>query len=124
MSAEIQAMTGLIVKKGQTRLDVAKQIENFDMAGTRVAQFQQTIGTTYEAIAWPADMANQGFAHFRNIDPTNYIELGLVVSATFYPFAKLVGGAIGQPAQFPVGGTLYAKANTASCELSVAGCER
>ena len=60
----------------------------------------------------------EGCVQFENTDQTNYAELGLVVSATFYPFAILrpgVNGQPGPPAQFDwsPSAALYWRANTA-----------
>lgn len=80
----------------------------------------QTIGTTHEAVAF-GDIA-PGLVFAQNLDATNYVELGVVVSATFYPLVKLSAGA-----KFPTlfqlasGVTLYAKANTASCNIHIEG---
>jgi hypothetical protein len=76
----------------------------------------QSIGTTHEALTVSTDVATNGWGYFTNLDATNYVELGLVVAATFYPFAKLKPG---ESAEFRVAGgaALYAKANTAACDL-------
>ena len=45
-----------------------------------------------------ADVTNGGIYFFRNLDDTNYVEIGIQVSSTFYPFMKLLAGeyAIGR----------------------------
>lgn len=77
----------------------------------------QNIGTTYEAIVEDASIGTPGMAIFRNLDPTNYVEIGLEVAATFYPFLKLKPGD--PPAIFRISGTLYARANTAAVDLDI-----
>jgi hypothetical protein len=68
----------------------------------------------HEAIAM-GDVATAGWAWFENLDDTNYVELGVVVSATFYPFAKLKAGE-GFPLRLGTN-TPYAKADTAAVKL-------
>ena len=35
-----------------------------------------------------------GYAFFRNIDATNYVEIGVQISTVFYAFAKLKAGEV------------------------------
>ena len=80
----------------------------------------QSIGTTYEAIAF-GDIA-PGLVAAYNLDATNYVELGIVQAATFYPLIKLFpGGDYPTIFHLAAGVTLYAKANTASCNISIQG---
>ena len=74
------------------------------------------IGTTYEAIS-TTDITNKGFAFFKNLDATNFVEIGLDVSSTFYPFIKLLPG---QSAIVPLSPavSLYGRANTAAVKLT------
>ncbi len=61
------------------------------------------------------DVSTLGVALFRNLDATNYVEVGIDVAAAFYPFVKLLPGEA-WPMRM---GTLapYAKANTAAVRL-------
>lgn len=121
MVDEISVYHGLKVLKSGLRLDVLPATDKFDMAGTHKYSNVQDVGTAYEALAFGADLGTQGWAHFTNLDVTNYVELGLEVSGAFYPFAKLLAG---ESAMFPIGGALFAKANTASVKLGVEAIER
>ena len=38
------------------------------------------------------DIATPGFAVFSNLDSTNFVEIGIVVTGTFHPFLKLKPG--------------------------------
>jgi hypothetical protein len=88
------------------------------VAGTHKQLTVQDIGfAAHEAIALAGDLGTPGMAMFTNLDETNFVELGLEVAATFYPFAKLLPGETAGP--FRIGGTLFAKADTAACELDV-----
>jgi hypothetical protein len=56
-----------------------------------------------------------GWGFFRNTDTTNFITLGLTVSATYYPMVQIPAGGV---ALFPIGTTaIYAKADTAAVTL-------
>jgi len=69
---------------------------------------------THEAIVLQ-DVSSCGWARFENLDATNYVELGVVVAATFYPFIKL------KATEFCIirlgSNAPYAKANTAAVQL-------
>lgn len=71
----------------------------------------QSIGTTEEAVT-VGDLTAAGFIYIRNLDATNYVEIGVKPGLTFYPVAQLEVGD--PPAIFKVasGVTLYARANT------------
>ncbi len=78
----------------------------------------QNIGTTAEALVI-GDCAVLGYLFVKNMDPTNYVQLGLDSAVSTQIFAKL------RPNEFcliPVNGnTVYAKANVAAADLLV-GC--
>ncbi len=75
----------------------------------------QTIGTSAEALG-VADLVTVGYARFRNMDATNYVQIGPYVSGTFHPAIKLKPG---DPATLRLDPTnpWYAKANTAAVKL-------
>ena len=52
----------------------------------------QNIGTTHEQLIGLADLAAEGYAIAKNLDTSNYVEIGVDVSATFYPLLKLKPG--------------------------------
>ena len=75
----------------------------------------QLVGTTHETLS--ADgVTNQGMAILKNLDSTNFVEVGLEVSATFYPVLKLLPGEVAQVRLSP-SSALYAKADTADVRL-------
>jgi hypothetical protein len=87
-----------------------------DMAGTHYSQNAQTIGfAAHEALEISTDVATAGVSYLKNLDATNYVEIGVVVSATFYPVIRLLPGE-SYPVRFSVL-TLYAKAHTAAVVL-------
>ena len=75
----------------------------------------QNIGTSYEAVN-VADLTNKGFALFTNLDATNFVEVGVEVSAAFYPFLKLLPGESSVVRLSP-SVSLFAKADTAAVNL-------
>lgn len=61
------------------------------------------------------DVATRGFALFRNIETANYVDVGVEVGGTFYPFARLQPG---ECAVLRLGTAApYAQANTAAVRL-------
>lgn len=73
----------------------------------------QAIGTSMEAITL-GDVTTPGFSWFRNLDATNYVEIGINV-AGFQPVLKLKPGE-GQVFRFATAAP-QARANTASVDL-------
>jgi hypothetical protein len=63
---------------------------NVDMSGSTAIGGAQAIGTTAEAITM-TDVASPGYAYFRNLGPTNFVEIG-TGTTTFVAFAKLKAG--------------------------------
>ena len=74
-----------------------------------------SIGTTHEAVA-TTDITNKGWAFFKNLDTTNFVDIGVDVSATFYPLLRLEPGESVVVRLSPAV-SLYAKADTAACRL-------
>ncbi len=78
----------------------------------------QTIGTSEEAVTL-VDVSTPGLAILKNLDETNFIEIGVKPAATFYPFLKLAAGE-SNIVYFAAGVVPYAKADTASANLQAA----
>lgn len=76
----------------------------------------QNIGTTHEQIGGLADMTNEGIAVIRNLDDTNFVEVGVDVAAAFYPLVKVLPGEAYVMRLAP-GVAVYAKADTAAVNL-------
>jgi hypothetical protein len=115
MASEITITNRLQVTKGNLSLDRFTTI-NADMAGTHASFIVQNIGTSYEALEIGSNVASSGYAYVRNNDATNYVEIGRVVSSTFYPAIKLKAG---ETALFRIGGALFGQANTAACDVEI-----
>ena len=57
-----------------------------------------------------------GIASFSNLDTANYLEIGIQVTGTFYPFIKLKAGQQSGPL-FLGTSAIYGRANTADVKL-------
>jgi len=58
----------------------------------------------------PDALGTPGYVYVRNMDTTNYVEVGITASYTI----KLLAGDF---ALFPAAAAIYAKANTAACNV-------
>lgn len=93
-----------------TTVDIAQATADYD-AG--VVEIPTTAGGTNI----PLGVTTPREAWFRNLDETNYIEIGVQVAATFYAFMRIepLGWS---PVTLGVGASaLYARANTAAVDL-------
>lgn len=87
-----------------------------DQANELVEAGVQTVGFATHELLDLGDVADAGICVFRNIDPTNFVEIGRVIAAAFEPFTKIRPGkaAVIEPADTV---TWYVKANTAAVGL-------
>ena len=121
MADEIQIMQGLIAEKavisGKVKAGVRVNSETlkFNWTGPKHVDEVQNIGTTYEAVT-TGDLAGAGWAMFANLDSTNYVELGVEVTSTFYPLVKISAGAKAGPFELS-DLTFHARANTAAVDM-------
>jgi hypothetical protein len=78
----------------------------------------QTIGTSYEAIVL-GDVSAEGYVYIRNLDDTNFVQIGLDAGAALTPVARL--DAAGGVALFRLdaAATLFAESDTAACKIDV-----
>ena len=77
----------------------------------------QEIGTSYEQVIL-GDVSTEGYAMFRNLDATNFIQLGLDGGASLTPVVRLKAGEVAL-FRIDAGATIFAKADTAACDLDV-----
>lgn len=123
MANEITVNASLSVNKSPLKLDQHMVQGLFTMAGTRYGAGVQTIGfAAHELIVVPADLATAGWAWFKNVSATNFVQIGLDVAAAFVPFVKL------QPGEFAILPLAvlanYAKADTGAVALEWRVLER
>jgi hypothetical protein len=118
MASEISFACMLTALKANLSLQLPQVTVTPTMSGShfdhKVVSIPTTAGGT--ALSVSADVATLGIARFLNQDATNYVELGIVVSATFYPVFRMKAGEPLQGRLVP-GVTYYAKANTAAVNL-------
>lgn len=112
MANEITTVIGLSLANGSMVDDMTTITQTPDQSTAAVYSNTQTIGTSEEALVVGADIATPGWFYARNLDPTNYLEIGL----TGAPMAHLKPG---EECAFRMsaGITLYAIANTSPCVL-------
>jgi len=116
MANEIRTTVQINVSKNGQTLAFPSSVTN-DMSGDVIYMNTQTVGTSTEQIAFPADLSGTpSFLVLKNLDTTNYIEIGLNTPLTQI-FAKIKPG---QSLLLPCGtATYYALANTAACKIVV-----
>ena len=111
MSNELSLTISLIFSKGgaETQKAESKQVT---VTGDAFTQGVQAIGITEEEVVQGADVGTPGYVYVKNMDATNYVELG---STTGVYDIKL------KAKEFALwrhnSATLYAKANTAICNI-------
>jgi hypothetical protein len=128
MANEITMSGSLSATKASVGLQVPSlsYSQSDDMAGTHAMSFVQDVGTTYEALAFTADMASVGWAIFENMDSTNYVEIGIEHSGTtFVAFLHIGPGKKCGPVRLaPAYNAIFARANTSAVKLRVTALER
>jgi hypothetical protein len=83
---------------------------NVTVTGTNYVRLNQSIGTSEEAILGITDIGTQGYVFVKNLDSTNYVQIGQTNKLA----VKMKAGEI---ACFRTSGALYAQANTSACEI-------
>ena len=115
MADEITLTGGISWSKSYLKGSVPTTTTQITMSGTHRCASVQDIGTSHELIVVPAELATLGVAYVKNVDATNYIEIGRDVAASFYGVIKLKPGE-GFPIRFS-NVALYARANIATAKL-------
>jgi len=101
--------------------NITDQVEPFQLQVNQTTQGvysnTQIIGTSTETVTLGADIVAHGYCFIRNLDTTNFIEVG-PDSSGIINFMKLLAGQFGV---FPLhsSATVKAKADTAACKLFV-----
>ncbi len=83
-----------------------------DVSGDSFTHVVQEVGTSNELIVIGSDVATWGYVYLKNLDSTNYVEVGLTSSYSI----KLKAGEV---AMFRAAAALYARANTAAVDLEI-----
>lgn len=114
MANEISVSQSISVTKSNLKFNKSESYRA-TLAGTVYDAAVQNIGTTYEQVS-VSGIGTAGLTHFKNLDTTNYVEIGIEHSGTtFVPFLKLKAGesAVVRLAT----ATIFAKANTLAVNL-------
>lgn len=92
--------------------------KSITLAGSQLASGVQNIGTTTEQLSFPADLTTEGigYLYVKNLDATNYVEIGLNTPVTQI-MIKLLAGQVAVFPPYSGNPTIYAKANTAAINL-------
>jgi len=115
MADEITKTLSLSVTNGNLDAAIDLGTAQVDQAAQGLIDNVQTVGTGAHEALELGDISTAGVFAFHNLDDANYVEVGLDVGATFYPFLKLEAG---ESASGRAGtNSLYAKANTANVKL-------
>lgn len=115
MANELNINFTMAYSKGESRLTIPGKQMLVDVSSQVRASNTQTIGTTHEALGM-GDVASAGAAYFLNTDATNYVDIGVDVSATFYGLIRLMPGDFAFIPRMATNAP-YAKANTSSVNL-------
>lgn len=116
MANEITSSVSVKVSKGSLVQSRASGSLQATMSGTHVAAGAMDVPTTAGGTLVPlGSVGTPGVAFVRNVSAANFVTIGIVVSATFYPVIKLKPG---EAWLFRFGTTTpYARADTATVIL-------
>lgn len=117
MADEITINLRLQVTKGNLTHREDPGVLSVTMTGSNGTGGIQNIvagGTAGETLTM-GDTGTAGWSFFRNTDSVNFVEIGIQVAGTFYPFVKLKAG---ESCLLRLGtNTPYARSNTATTNL-------
>jgi hypothetical protein len=117
MANEISYAVSLVSNKGGVSI-TGSASKTKDMSGDQMITNVQSVGTSAEAVVL-GDISLPGMVLLKNMDSTNYIEIALDSGIT-QVFSKLLAG---ESSLVHAVATIYAKANTAACNLLVCATE-
>ena len=126
MAAAISIYSGLTISNG-TFFNWPTKVTVVAMTGVHVYENTISVATTSAGVAVPIDtnVATYGWAVFLNLDPTNYVEVGLQTGGTtFLPFIRLLPGDGAAELPLSPGVSYFARSHTAACNLQYAVLER
>ncbi|GIV50268.1 MAG: hypothetical protein KatS3mg038_2129 [Candidatus Kapaibacterium sp.] len=117
MANEIRITLSMAVNNGALRETISEQLALDQASAQGPTPGFVVVGTTAEQISF-GDVATPGYAYLKNLDTVNYVQIGVVVSAVFYPLMRLNAG---EAAIVPwdSGAVVYAKANAAPVPMVI-----
>jgi hypothetical protein len=120
MANEISVTANLSASKGGASITPGSKSKTITMAGTNMISSTQSIGTTSELVIFGDITGAPEYVFITNLDTENYVEIGGDSGLTVWNL-KLKPG---YPTLIPLSSaTLYAKANTATCQILVSAVE-
>jgi hypothetical protein len=115
MADEIKVNFSLAFTRGESKLNIPSSQLSVDSASNVKVGNTQTVGTSHEALVL-GDVASCGAAYFLNTDATNYVDIGVDVSGTFYGLIRLMPGEYAFCPRLATNAP-YARANTSAVNL-------
>ena len=109
MANELTILVSMAFSKGGASVSRAESIQ-VTVTGDAFSHEVQEVGTSEEQLAQGADLGTPGYMLIKNLDGTNYVEVG---STTGVYDIKLKAGEVALYRHNSA--TVYAKANTAVC---------
>ncbi len=111
MADELKLNVSLVFSKGGASISKIKAL-TLSVTGDAFINAVQAVGITEEELVQAADLGTPGYVYIINLDADNYVELG---STTGVYTVKLKAGEYALYRHD--GATIYAKANTAICNV-------
>lgn len=111
MADEISIVVSMSFDKGGAKAERSESL-SVDVTGDAFTHEIQEVGTTEEELAQGADLGTPGYIFVKNLDATNYVEVG---STTGVYDIRLKAGEVALYRHNSA--TIYAKANTAACKV-------
>lgn len=108
MSNEISIGISMSFSKGGASVQRSESI-SVDVAGDTFTHAVQEIGTSEEALT-EADVGTPGYVFIKNLDDTNFVEVGIAGQYCI----KLKAGEV---ALFRADAAIFAKADTTACNV-------
>ncbi len=122
MANEINAQVQLNWTNGSRSLPISKS-GRFDAAGLDAILSYGTATTSGGAITLPSGIGTPGWAYFRNLDATNYIEIGNHNSGTPIYTIKLLPGEFFLGRLTMAANAINVRSNTANADYEFAVVE-
>jgi len=111
MAKEISIGVTISFRKGGAQVSRSESI-TVDVTGDAFSHEVQAVGITEEELAQGSEVGTPGYMFIKNLDATNYVEIG---STTGVYDIKLKAGEVCLYRHNSA--TVYAKANTAICNV-------
>lgn len=120
MANYIQTMMGItrVIGNSPGTGSVPQEQETIVTTSNKVYTNYQDVGTSHEALAY-GDITDDCVCVLKNTHATAVIEVGVVVSSTFYPLFKIPAGERSKLSRLSGLASTYVKSSVAGAELEV-----